>query len=98
VSAEHLAGGERPSAHRRLPVDVRRRQLDLAEDDVDHLVEELLLVGHVVVERHRARAELVCELAHRQRLDPVSRGERDGGVQHALLGQRHSRLSLLAWP
>ena len=39
-----------------------------------------LLVGDVVVERHRARAELVGELAHRQRLDPVAIGERDGGL------------------
>ena len=31
------------------------------------------LFGHVVVERHRAGAELVGELAHRQRLDPVAR-------------------------
>jgi hypothetical protein len=66
VTGKHRAGRDRPLAHRGLPVDVGRRQLDLAEDDVDHPVEELVLVGHVVVERHRACAELVCELAHRQ--------------------------------
>ena len=36
VTVEHLAGRDRPPAHRRLPVDVGWRQLDLAEDDVDH--------------------------------------------------------------
>ena len=45
----------RPPAHRRLPVELERRRLDLAEHDVDHPVDELHLVGHVVVERHRAR-------------------------------------------
>ena len=39
---------------------------DLAEDDVDHAVEKLLLVWDVVVERHRAGAELVREPADRQ--------------------------------
>ena len=55
-----------------------RRRLDLAEDDVDHPVDQLHLVGHVVVERHRGDAQLVGELAHRQRLEPVTIGERHG--------------------
>ena len=97
VTVEHLAGRDSPPAHRGLPVDVGRRQLDLAEDDVDHPVEELFLVGDVVVERHRACAELVCELAHRQRFEPVARGERDGGSQHALLAQPRSRLGGWFW-
>ena len=69
-------------ARRRIAVlqSSRRRRFDLAEDDVDHPVEELVLVRDVVVERHRAYAELVCELAHRQRLDPAAVRERARGV------------------
>ena len=92
VPSEDLERRERPRPHGRLPLDVGRRRLDLAEDDVDHPVEELLLVGDVVVEGHRARAELVAELAHRQRVDPVARGKRHGGLQHALPAQPRSRL------
>ena len=38
-----------------------------------------LLAGDVVVERHRLDAELVGELAHRQRLEPAAVGEGDRG-------------------
>ena len=65
------------------------RGLDLADDDVDHAVEELVLVGHVLVERHRHDAQFLSELAHVQRLDPGGVGERDGGAQHAVSAERH---------
>jgi thioesterase domain-containing protein len=35
--------------------------------DVDHAVEQLLLVRHVLVERHRHDAELLREAAHAER-------------------------------
>src|SRR6185503_7892484 len=64
----------------------------LAEDDVDHPIDQLLLVGYVVVERHRGDAELVGELAHRQPLDAMAVGERHCRLQHALPAQRCARL------
>ena len=72
------------ATHRRLPVGVREGRLDLAEDDVDHAVEEVVLVGDVVVERHRLDAERLAELAHGQRADPALVGEGNGGTQHSL--------------
>jgi hypothetical protein len=92
VTVERLAGGDGPPAHRRLPVELERRRLDLTEHDVDHPVDELLLVGNVVVEGHRACSELLGELAHGQRLEAVAIGERHGGLQHAVRAQRGSRL------
>ena len=64
VAQEHLVGRDRGPADRLLPVGVARRHLDLAGDRVDDAVEEVVLVRHVVVERHRLDSELLAELAH----------------------------------
>src|SRR5438874_7264726 len=61
--------------------------IDLAEDDIDHAIEHVLLVPYVVIERHRLDAELVAELAHAERLESASIGEADGGTQDPLPGQ-----------
>jgi EmrB/QacA subfamily drug resistance transporter len=95
MTVQHIAGRQRPPAHRGLPVDIGRGQLDLTENDVDHAVEEFLLVGHVVVQGHRAGPEPIGEFPHRQRLEPVTDGEFDGGVQHPLPAQRDSYLCCL---
>jgi hypothetical protein len=39
-------------AHGLLPAGLAGGQLDLAEDEVDDAVEDVVLVGHVVVQRH----------------------------------------------
>ena len=62
-------------------------QLDLAHHDVDDLVPHVVLVRHVVVERHRLDAELLADLAHRERVDSIVVGEADGGAQDALPAQ-----------
>jgi hypothetical protein len=92
VAIERLPGGDRPPAHRDPPVAVGRRQLDLAEDEVDHAVEELVLGRQVVVERHRADAELLGQPAHRQRLDSLAGGELDRSLDDAILVERRARL------
>ena len=66
VTVERRPGRVCAAPHRRLPVDVGGRRLDLGEDDVDHLVEQHVLVRHVVVEGHRACAEFAGERAHRR--------------------------------
>ena len=70
----------------------RRRIVDLADDDVDDAVEQVVLVADVAVEGHRLDAELLAELAHAQGLDPAPVGEVDRGPEHALLvsGARRS--------
>ena len=84
---------------RRLPLDRARRRpdlvhggQDLADDDLDDAVQDRILVGDVVVERHRLDAELVGEVAHRQRVDAARVGEFDGRAQHPLPGQGHTAL------
>jgi hypothetical protein len=47
-----LAGGARPPLHGSAPVRVSVWQGDLAEDHVDHAVEDVVLARHVMVERH----------------------------------------------
>ena len=87
VACEDLSGGYRPPSYRRLPVGLRGRELDLLEHDVDHGVQQLLLARHVVVERHRARAELAGQPAHAQPVDPLAVGEPDRLEHHPLLAQ-----------
>ena len=89
VAPQHLPGRVRPPPHLRAPVAAGRRQLDLAEDEVDDAVEDLVLVGDVVVDRHRLDAELA---AASERIvsdaEPAGVGDRDGAAQHPLAAQR----------
>jgi hypothetical protein len=64
VALQRLARRNRPPSHCRPPVVVDRTGLDLAEDDVDHTIEELIL-------RHRHHAELLPEPAHAEPFKPV---------------------------
>ena len=81
-----VVGRDRAARIALVPVSAVRRQLDLAQDEVDDPVQEVVLVRDVVVERHRLDAERLAELPHRQRLDPALVGERDGGVAGPALG------------
>ena len=51
--------------------------VDLAEDEVDHAIDDRFLVGDVVVDRHRLDVELGCELADGEALDADLVGEID---------------------
>jgi hypothetical protein len=91
--AQPLAGQDptrrdRPLTHRCLPVLSAGGEVDLSEDDVDHAVEKIFLVGHVVVQRHRLDPDRLAELAHAQRLGPALVGEGDRGVQDPVPGER----------
>ena len=83
VAEECLADGDCPVAHGGLPVTVEGRHADLAEDDVDHGVDEVVLVGDVAIERHRPDAELLPEAAHGEGLDPAIVGKGHGCLQNA---------------
>jgi hypothetical protein len=87
VLPEDSARRAGPSRDLGAPLAVGRRQLDLAEDDVDDAVEDLVLVGDVVVDRHRLHPELLGQGPDRQPGDPTGVGDRDGAVQHALPAQ-----------
>jgi hypothetical protein len=78
VARERGPRRERPLAQLLLPVAVRGGRLDLAEDQVDHAVEQVVLVRDVVVERHRLHAELLGDVAHRElrRATLVGQGHR----------------------
>jgi hypothetical protein len=62
------------------PVLVWASGFDLAHDVVDHRVEELVLVGHVLVERHGDDVEALGQVAHAQRLDADLVGEGHRGL------------------
>ena len=64
VTQQRVAKRDGPPAHRRPPVGRGRGQLHLGEDEVDDAVDDLVLVGEVVVEGHRFDAELLAQLAH----------------------------------
>src|SRR4029077_21000513 len=82
MAHQSLTYRNRALAHRRLPIGSGGGEVDLAEDEVDHAVEEVALAGHVVVERHRLDPEGVAELAHAERPGHDVVGERNGGAQH----------------
>ena len=88
VPAQRVARGGGPVAHGRLPLGVRQGELDLAEHEIDHAVENLVLAGHVVVERHRLDVQPVREPAHRQRAHARLVGQGDRLGKHALPAQR----------
>jgi NADPH:quinone reductase-like Zn-dependent oxidoreductase len=58
VAQERASGREHPLADGRLPVGPAG-WVDLADDDVDHAVQQLVLVGHVLVQRHRDNPQKV---------------------------------------
>jgi hypothetical protein len=60
-------------------------------DSVDHQIEQLRSVDHVIVEPHRTDAELIGELANRQSIEAVliSHPDRRSGDLPAV--QRHRR-------
>ena len=92
---EHLVRRDHAPAHGRLPVVSVGSKVDLGRDEVDDAVDDLVLRGDVVVERHRLDAELLRDLPHAHRLDPAFVGELHRGAQDALFAQRGS---FRLWP
>ena len=97
VTPESFVDGDRARSDCRVPVAGRRRRLALVEDEVEDAVEEVVLVGDVVVERHRLEPERLAELAHRQRLDPALVGELERRLQDPVAAEGEAR-ALFAWP
>jgi len=54
---------------------------------VGDAVENVVLVGHMVVERHRLDTQLLARCAHGQRLGPALADQLDGGAGRGLPGQ-----------
>ena len=73
-----------------------RGQDHLAVDEVDDAVDDLVLVGDVVVDGHRLDAQLLRERADRQRPDTPGVGDGHRAPQHPLAaeGARSCGLSL----
>jgi len=94
MAAQDLPGGDGPPPHGCPPAGFPvtgpgpGRQVDLAEDDVDHPVEQVALAGDVVVQRHRLHAERLPQLAHAERGHPGLVGEGYRGAQHPVPVQR----------
>ena len=73
-----------PPPHRRSPVEVWLRQLDLVEDGV----EDRVVVGDVVVQRHGLDAEPLRDLAHADRRDAPLVGDGYRRLDHPLPAER----------
>src|SRR6202035_2914317 len=84
VTPEGLARGDRTPARGGLPADSLWRQLNLAEDQIDEPIEDVLLIGDMVVERHRLDSKLLSEPAHGERLDPLGVGQNQRGAEDSL--------------
>jgi len=80
MAQEDLMCRDGAPAEGRLPVAVLGGTLDLADDKIQDAIEDVVLVGQVVVKRHRLDAKPLRELAHRERLDPARIGDLQGGA------------------
>jgi hypothetical protein len=75
VAAKSVVHGARARPDLLRPLSRAARELPLCEHEVEHPVEQVVLVGDVAVERHRLEPELFSETAHRQRVDAQPVGE-----------------------
>ena len=71
MAEESSASRQDPLPDGRLPVGPGERRIDLPDDDVDHPVEQLVLVGHMLLQSHRDDSDLPGQVAHAERLDPA---------------------------
>ena len=62
-------------------------RLDLRVHDVGHAVEDVVLVAHVPVQRHRLDAEALADRVHRHRLKAALVGHLEGRLQHEIPAQ-----------
>ena len=86
--AEHdVPSGEDLASHRGTPVIAGPAGHDLADDDIDRPVEQVVLVPDVPIQCHRLDAELLAEPSHAQGVDAAAIGQVDGRSEHALPGQ-----------
>src|SRR5919108_4355480 len=92
VPQQDLMRRDRPLTHGGPPINAADRLIDLAENKVDHAIQNVLLIPHVVVEGHRLDPKSLAELAHAERFDAVSIGEADGGAPDPVPAQGRSRL------
>ena len=95
VAGQDVVDRDRAPTHRAPPIVAGDRHLDLGPDEVDDAVEELVLVGEVVVDRHRLDAELLAELAHAEGLEAALIGDSEGGLQDELTRQGDARANSL---
>jgi hypothetical protein len=92
VAQHRLVGRDRDLTNSGLPIGLAGREDDLAPRCVHDAVQDVVLVGDVVVQRHRLDPELLGELAHAERFDPAFVGKSDGRAQHTLAAQGDPRL------
>ena len=69
--------------HRKVRVGLGT-EVDAARDQVEHLVEQVLAVGHVDVERGGAGAELGGHRAHGHAIDALLAQDAQPGLEHGL--------------
>lgn len=60
------------------------RELELVQDEIDDAVQEVVLVGHVVVERHRLDAERITEPAHGEAVQTFTVRQLHGRAKQAI--------------
>ena len=77
---------------KRVEVRAAHRRIHLVNNEIDHAVQNVFLVGHVVVERHGLDSELLADPAHADGVDPAFVCKSHSGAKNALPAQRRARL------
>ncbi len=80
VAQQCSSGREDPLSCCASPVGASDRGIDLADDEVHHPADEVVLVGHVLVERHRHHVERLRQAAHGEGVQARLAGECDRGA------------------
>lgn len=86
MTAEDLPRRDRSPSHCLSPVGAVLGDLDLADHQLEHPVEDLLFVGDVLVERHRLDTKLGSKTAHGEGAESLPVGQVDCAPKHPLFG------------
>src|ERR1700712_4546472 len=77
-----------PQSHGCHPVGTVGRNCDLVEDEINDAVENVVLAGDVVVQRHGFGAQFIGDVPNAEEFNPPLIGDDQGGGQYTLSAQR----------
>ncbi len=87
MAPQRPAGRVGAPDHLRTPLPLEGGQVDLVEDQIDDAVEDFVLSGDVVVQRHRLGAEVSSERADRERCESADVRDGHGTAEDAVTAQ-----------
>ena len=94
MAQQGLVGRDRNLAHFGLPIGRSGRHDDLAHRGVHDPVQDVVLVGDVVVQRHRLDPELLGELAHADGRGTIAHAKLEHLTRHQTVASVHEEKTI----